>query len=152
MHISRKAEYALRALTAMARKPLTATSQIEELAAAERIPVKFLEQILLTLRRAGILKSRRGVGGGYQLERPASRTTLGEILTAIDGPIQPMSCTPPEPGRPGKAVCDCGTPGGCGVGKIFTDLQTQIHAYLSSQTLSDALAREATSPAMQFEI
>ncbi len=152
MHISRKAEYALRALTAMARKPATATSQIEELAAAEHIPVKFLEQILLTLRRAGILRSRRGVGGGYQLDQPASRITFAEILTAIDGPVQPMSCTPAEPGKTPRPVCDCGTPGGCGAGRLFTDLQNQIHAFLSSQTLADAIARETPAPAMQFDI
>jgi len=152
MHISRKAEYALRALTAMARKPLATTSQIEELAAAEHIPVKFLEQILLTLGRAGLLKSRRGVGGGYQLDKPASRISLADILTAVDGPFQPMSCTPPEPGKKGKAVCECGTPGGCGAGRLFTDLQNQVHAFLSSATLADAIAREAATTTMQFEI
>jgi Rrf2 family protein len=152
MHISRKAEYALRALTAMARKPLSATSQIEELAAAEHIPVKFLEQILLTLKRAGLLKSRRGVGGGYQLDKPPSRISLADVLTAIDGPFQPMSCTPPEPGKAAKAVCECGTPGGCGAGRLFTDLQNQVHAFLSNATLSDAIAREAATTTMQFEI
>jgi Rrf2 family transcriptional regulator, iron-sulfur cluster assembly transcription factor len=151
MRISRKAEYALRALTAMARKPLSATSQIEELATAEHIPVKFLEQILLTLKRAGLLKSRRGVGGGYQLDKPAARISLADILTAIDGPFQPMSCTPPEPGRKPKAVCECRIPGGCGPGHLFTDLQNQVHAFLSTATLADAIARESTAT-MQFDI
>lgn len=150
MRISRKAEYALRAITAMARKPPTATSQIEELASAEHIPLKFLEQILLTLKKAGLLKSRRGVGGGYQLDLPAARISLADILTAIDGPFHPMSCTPSEPGKNLKTVCDCGTPGGCGCGRIFTDLQTRVHAFLSSTSLADVLAREAA--AMQFEI
>lgn len=150
MRISRKAEYALRALTAMARKPPSATSQIEELASSEHIPLKFLEQILLTLKKAGLLRSRRGVGGGYQLDLPAARISLADILTAIDGPFQPMSCTPSEPGKNLKTACDCGTPGGCGCGRIFTDLQCQVHAFLSSASLADVLAREAA--AMQFEI
>jgi Rrf2 family protein len=152
MRISRKAEYALRALAAMARKPLSATSQIEELASAERIPVKFLEQILLSLKKAGLLRSRRGVGGGYQLDLPPSRITFADILTAIDGPFQPMSCTPAEPGKPLKAVCECGVPGSCGTGRIFTDLQNQVHAFLSAATLADVVAREATAASMQFDI
>jgi Rrf2 family protein len=136
----------------MARKPLSATSQIEELAAAERIPVKFLEQILLTLKKAGLLKSRRGVGGGYQLDLAPPRITLAAVLTAIDGPFQPMSCTPPEPGRNLPAACECGVAGGCGTGRVFTDLQNQVHAFLTNTTLADVVAREAAGAGMQFEI
>lgn len=152
MRISRKAEYALRALCAMARKPPTATSQIEELAAAEHIPVKFLEQILLTLKKAGLLRSRRGVGGGYQLDQPAQRISLADVITAVDGPFQPMSCTPPEPGKQLKGSCECGVPGGCGRGRVFTDLQTIVHQFLSTTTLADTNAREAGAPVMQFDI
>ena len=64
MRLSRKAEYALRALTAIARQPRKSWP-IQELATRERIPIKFLEQILLALRRAGFLASKRGVGGGW---------------------------------------------------------------------------------------
>jgi Rrf2 family protein len=139
MRISRKAEYALRALTAMARKPAASTSQIEELAAAERIPVKFLEQILLTLKRAGLLRSRRGVGGGYQLERPPEGISVGEIVTAIDGPFEPMPCA-------GEAV------GGCGVGRVFRDLQTAVNQQLGKTSLADVVAREPAGGEMVFEI
>jgi len=150
MRISRKAEYALRALANMARQPLSAVSRVEELASAERVPQKFLEQILLTLKKAGLLRSRRGVGGGYQLERPPGRISLAEVLTAVDGPFQPMCCTPPEPGGQLRGACECGTPGGCGAGRIFTELQTKMHEFLSRTTLTDMLAREQA--VMQFEI
>ena len=150
MRISRKAEYALRALSTMARKPPSATSHIEELARQGGIPPKFLEQIFLTLRKAGLLTSRRGVGGGYQLKVPASLMTLADILSAIDGPIQPMGCTPAVPGGQLKASCECGTPGGCGAGRVFTDLQSQMHAFLSRITLADVIAREGA--VMQFDI
>jgi len=150
MRISRKAEYALRALSAMARKPPSATSHIEELAKLGGIPPKFLEQIFLTLRKAGLLTSRRGVGGGYQLHIPAARMTLADILTAIDGPIQPMGCTPPVPGGQLKTACECGTPGGCGAGRVFTDLQSRVHSFLSGITLADIVAREGG--VMQFDI
>ncbi len=150
MRISRKAEYALRALTAMARKGAAATSQIEELAAAERIPVKFLEQILLTLKRAGLLRSRRGVGGGYQLERPPQGISVGEIVTAIDGPFEPMPCAGEAVRRSG--VCACGIAGGCGVGRVFRDLQTAVNQQLSGTSLADVVAREPTGGEMVFEI
>ena len=64
MRLSKRAEYALRALIVMARRPLLAVSQIEELATAEGLPAKVLEQILLGLKKADILRSKRGVGGG----------------------------------------------------------------------------------------
>jgi Rrf2 family protein len=152
MRISRKAEYALRSLCAMARKPAAAVSQIEELADSEHIPVKFLEQILLTMKKAGLLRSRRGVGGGYQLELPPHRITLSDILTAVDGPFQPMACTPAEPGKPMKSACECGIAGGCGCGKVFTELQNMVHQFLSRTTLSDLLARDPANTTLQFDI
>ena len=150
MRISRKAEYALRALTAMARKPPTATSQIDELAGSERIPVKFLEQILLTLKRAGLLRSRRGVGGGYQLERPAARISVAEVINAIDGPFEPMPCTGEAVRRDG--TCPCGVPGGCGIGRVFRDLQVQVNQFLEGISLADVVAREPAGGAMVFDI
>jgi Rrf2 family protein len=150
MRISRKAEYALRALANMARQPPSTVSRVEELASAERVPQKFLEQILLTLKKAGLLRSRRGVGGGYQLDRPPGRISLADILTAVDGPLQPMCCTPAEPGGQLRGECECGVPGGCGAGRVFTDLQIQMHGFLSRTSLTDILAREQA--VMQFEI
>lgn len=152
MRISRKAEYALRALSVMARKPPATTFLIEDLASAGHIPVKFLEQILLVLKRTGLLRSRRGVGGGYQLERPADRISLAEVLTAVDGPFQPTGCTQPDPALAGRAVCECGTPGGCGMGRVFTELQQQVNGFLQKTTLADVLAREGGGPVMHFEI
>lgn len=152
MHLSRKAEYALRAMTAMARKPAGATSQIEDLARQERIPVKFLEQILLLLKKAGLLKSRRGVGGGYQLERLPQRILLGEILTIVDGPFDPMSCTQPDPTRSAAGVCECGILGGCGPGRVFTELQIQVNAFLNKTSLADVIAKGDSPAVMHFDI
>jgi Rrf2 family transcriptional regulator, iron-sulfur cluster assembly transcription factor len=151
MHLSRKAEYAVRAMTALARKPAGVSSSIEELAARERLPVKFLEQILLTLKRAGLLQSRRGVGGGYQLQRPPERIALDEILTPIDGPFQPMRCTPLDPSRAGDTVCGCGVLGGCGPGRVFSELQRDVQAFFQRTSLADVVARESGA-SMQFDI
>ena len=89
--ISQKAKYALRALVALARagnKSLV-TSDIAE---REQIPRKFLEQILLELKRDGIVQSRRGKSGGYALLRPADTITFGQVLRLIDGPLAPVPC------------------------------------------------------------
>src|SRR6478672_7085410 len=87
MQFSKKAEYALRAVLAMSRSAPGTVFSIQSLSHEERIPLKFLEQILLVLRKGGLLQSKRGAGGGYQLGRPPNRITLGEILALVDGPL-----------------------------------------------------------------
>ena len=95
MRISKKAEYALRALVAIARQPRSWA--IQELSAQEKIPIKFLEQILLALRHAGLLSSKRGVGGGYTLLRAPGEITLLEVLRILDGPIALVPCAAEQP-------------------------------------------------------
>ena len=85
MQISRKADYALRAATILAGLAPDRTMQAQELAEEGRIPIKFLEQILLVLKKAGILRSKRGVGGGYRLNRESRHISLAEIFEAVDG-------------------------------------------------------------------
>ena len=99
MKVSKKAEYALRAVVAMARAPRNHPLQIQELADSEGIPVKFLEQILLALKKGRLLQSKRGVGGGYQLNQRADQISVGDILRLIDGdfiPIDTMSQMQPS--------------------------------------------------------
>ena len=152
MKISKKAEYALRALVALGRKPLGTTWLIEDISGAERIPVKFLEQILLELRRADILRSRRGVGGGYQLNRQPNEISLGEILRIIDGTFEPISCTPGDPERFGRQKCECGIPGGCGLGKVFCELQRKVADFLMHTTIADVLSKEVKPSEVSFDI
>ena len=75
---------------------------------------------------------------------------LAEGTTRVRPPVE--RTTPVEPGKNGKAVCECGTPGGCGAGKLFTDLQNKVHEFLSNATLADAVVREAATATMQFDI
>ncbi len=137
MRLSKRAEYALRALTAMARRPAQTVSQIEELSVAEGLPPKVLEQILLALKKADLLHSKRGVGGGYHLTRAASSITVGEILRAVDGPFLPVGEHPAGLG-PGLRLC-------------FADLTFMVDRHLDSVTLADVLAREAGG-SMYFDI
>ncbi len=90
--ISQRAKYALRALVALARGRAGAPMFIGDIAEEQDIPKKFLEQILLQLKAAGIVTSRRGKAGGYLLARPAHEITYGEVLRLIDGPIAPLPC------------------------------------------------------------
>jgi len=87
MQISKKADYALRAMAILATLPPDRTLQAQELAEAGRIPIKFLEQILLVLKRGGFLKSKRGVGGGYRLGRESRRISVAEIIESVDGEL-----------------------------------------------------------------
>jgi Rrf2 family protein len=86
VHISAKADYAIRALLILAsRSPGLVT--LEELAAQQGLPRKFVEAILSELRRAGLVRSQRGADGGYALARPATEITLGAVIRVVDGPL-----------------------------------------------------------------
>lgn len=92
MKISKKSQYGLRALielTAHYKGPLL---QRHDIARRQRIPVGYLEQILLRLRDAGFLASRRGVAGGYTLIKPPHRITVGQVIRVLDGPLAPIGC------------------------------------------------------------
>jgi Rrf2 family transcriptional regulator, iron-sulfur cluster assembly transcription factor len=153
MRLSKKAEYALKALVALARCPANTSMLIEEISSLEKIPVKFLEQILLVLKRSEILRSKRGQGGGYQLNRRAVDITLGEVIALIDGPVEPMSCNLSNPAQFSRSICPtCGLPGGCGLGKVFTELQIQMNAFLQGTSIQDVLAKETKPGDLSFEI
>jgi Rrf2 family protein len=91
MKVSAKAEYACLAVIALARqRPDPAPIPIREIADACRIPERYLVQILLQLKGAGLVYSARGSAGGYRLARPADQISLAEVLSAIDGPNEPL--------------------------------------------------------------
>lgn len=90
MKISQKGLYALEALMLLARRYGAGTTKIHEIATEEDLPEKFLEAILLELKRARIVQSARGAKGGYQLKRPPSEIFLGEIIRTIEGPLAPF--------------------------------------------------------------
>jgi Rrf2 family protein len=89
MRISQRGLYALRALTVLAQHPADVV-KIRDIAAEEQLPEKFLEAILLDLKRARIVDSLRGANGGYQLKRSPRKITLGEVIRRIDGPLAPF--------------------------------------------------------------
>ena len=89
--LTMKAKYALRAMSELARSERTLL-QAHELAARCRAPGKFLETILVELRGAGFVESRRGQRGGHMLARPSEEISIGDLIRAIDGPLAPVRC------------------------------------------------------------
>ncbi len=140
--ISQKAKYALRALIALARRRNDATLGIAQIAGQERIPKKFLEQILLEMKLAGILESRRGKAGGYLLARRPDQVTFGEVLRLIDGPVAPLACLSKVAYKPCK---DCLNEAECEVRHVFARVAAATREVLDHTTLADALM-DSNSP------
>jgi len=134
MRLSKKTEYALKALIYAARHPEGTTFQIKELADRNGIPKKFLELILLELKNAGIVQSKRGVGGGYLLARRPETVRSTEIIEAIEGPV---SAAKAQQGR-GKKLPGEESPA---VSRLVRETSEAIESALDGWTLAD-LARE----------
>jgi|SRR6185437_3930679 Rrf2 family protein len=135
--ISQKAKYALRALVRLQKAGPERSLMIGEISESEAIPKKFLEQILLELKRVGIVDSRRGRHGGYVLLRPAEKITFGEVLRLIDGPIAPLPCL----SRIAYRRCaDCRNEGSCEIRQVFARVVAAERDVLDHTTLADAVA------------
>ena len=96
MHVTAKADYAVRAVIELASTSQAAPMKVEEVARAERIPVSFLENILTQLRSAGVVRSQRGPEGGYWLARPPDQLNLAQVIRAVEGPLVGVRGQRPE--------------------------------------------------------
>lgn len=114
----------------------------------ENIPIKFLEQILLTLRHAGFLTSKRGVGGGYTLRVNPARITVREIVETMDGPIAPVPCAAIRPAE----KCSCPDPRTCPTRILMTQMRVEICNLLDARTIEDMMHTGADSASLAFEI
>ncbi len=114
-----------------------AVVQIKDIAERQHIPAKFLEQILLTLKNAGLLHSRMGVGGGYYLARPANEISLGHIVRVLDGPLAPIGCVSHMAYEP----CGCPDESTCGLRLVMLDVRNSIANILDGTTLADVIKR-----------
>jgi Rrf2 family protein len=136
--LSMKAKYGLRALTVLAREYGRGPVLIASLAASERIPHKFLELILLDLKRKGLLVSKKGKGGGYNLSKPPSEITLGELVRILDGPIALLPCV----SQSAYERCeDCVDENTCGLRHVMKEVRDATATILDGATLADVLAR-----------
>ncbi|HLI15813.1 MAG TPA: Rrf2 family transcriptional regulator [Acidimicrobiales bacterium] len=136
MKVSTRGDYASRALLSLAlRADEAVPTSVRDIAERTGLPQPYLEQILLALKGAGLVRSKRGVGGGYVLARPPEQITLGEIVSAVDGPIAVGDF-----GRPHEnGACD--HEGQCVLLAVWADVGETMREYLQSFTLADMVSR-----------
>ncbi|NSW54057.1 MAG: Rrf2 family transcriptional regulator [Anaerolineae bacterium] len=138
MKLSKRGEYGLRAMIYLADPQRSGDKvQIKEIAAHEQIPVKYLEQILLSLKNVGLLQSRAGLGGGYALGRPAGLITLGEVIRVLDGPLAPIRCASQTAYEP----CSCPDEETCGLRLVMVDVRQAVADIIDHTTLADVVER-----------
>jgi Rrf2 family protein len=143
MKLSKRGEYGIKALIHLASgNDPREVVQIHAIADREQIPVKFLEQILVTLKNAGLLRSRLGAGGGYYLARPADEITLGQIVRILDGPLAPIRCV----SQMAYERCVCADEATCGLRLAMLDVRNAIADILDHTTLADVAARGHKRP------
>jgi Rrf2 family protein len=141
MRLSKRGEYALRAMIDLASWTQDRSHMpIKEIAERENIPIKFLEQILLTMKNAGLVSSRMGVNGGYYLAKPADQITLGQIIRLLDGPLAPIRCVSQMAYEP----CSCPDESTCGLRSVMFDVRNAISEILDHKTLADVVHRGVT--------
>jgi Rrf2 family protein len=142
MRLSKRGEYGLRAMMVLAApsdKNAMPMIQIKEIALREQISAKFLEQILLALKNAGLLHSKMGVGGGYYLARPPAEITLGQIFRVLDGPVAPIKCVSQMSYEP----CGCPDEKTCGLRLVMGDVRNAIADILDNTSLADVTRRQS---------
>ncbi len=135
MKVSKRGEYGMRALCHLAERYGEGPVQTRTIASREQIPAKFLEGILLELRRAGFVVSRRGNEGGYLLSRPPAETLLGDVMRMLDGPLAPMWSAAELQAQMAR------NPRQAGFYSILMDVRNAVSAILDQTTLADVLAR-----------
>jgi Rrf2 family protein len=137
MKLSKRGEYALRSLInlGIAAKVGRRLVRVTELAKAEDLPVKFLEQVMQQLREAGYVESARGKHGGYRLAKPAAAIPVGAIVRLIDGPLAPIGCVSQTAYEP----CNCPDEAHCGLRMLMLDVRNAIAAILDRYTLADVV-------------
>jgi Rrf2 family protein len=137
MHLSKKAEYALRATInlGMAAEVGRVTVPGSELAEENRLPLKFVERILLELREAGIVEAQRGKFGGYTLAKPADQIRIGDIVRLMDGRLAPICCASENAYQP----CTCPDEEHCGLRMVMIDVRNAIANILDRYTVAQVV-------------
>jgi Rrf2 family protein len=141
--LSRKSKYGLKALLQLAGKADRADAGpmlVADIAERDRIPKKFLEAILLELKRHGVVQSKKGRGGGYFLRRPAAEITFGEVIRVLEGPLAAVPCVSQ---MQYMRCSECVDEVGCGVRIAMKEVRDATADILDNTTLADVNARVA---------
>ncbi len=148
--LTSKGKYGIKAMVHLAMLEPGETAQIAEIALRNNISKKFLDAILLDLRNAGMLRSKKGPGGGYALAKPARTIEVGAVIRALDGPIAPIDCASQSAFKPCE---DCGDIEACVVRSVMREVRDAMAAVVDNTTIADLANRAAAyKPAIDFVI
>jgi Rrf2 family protein len=131
MNVSTKSEYGLRALIYLASNSEREAIPAREIAEKWNVPVKYLEQILKTLKEAGLVVSQMGLNGGYRLTRPATLITAGEVIRTLDGRLSPMGCVSSYDYEP------CEFESACGLKTLWARARAALVGVLDQTSIAD---------------
>jgi Rrf2 family cysteine metabolism transcriptional repressor len=137
MPISQKTQYAVRAVFELAKRQGRGATKISEIAEAQAIPQRFLENILNHLKGGGFVESVRGKEGGYLLVRPAKELTVGQVLRFVEGPLSPVECM-----VDGKKV-PCSMYGHCAFRSLWKRAETALEEVYDGTTFEELVVEEA---------
>lgn len=138
MRLSRRSEYGLRALVDLVRHDGEGPLALATLAGRNRLPTKFLEQIMATLKHGGIVRTTLGAHGGYALATDPSSVTIGRVIRLLDGALAPLPCVSLRYyGR-----CSCADESTCPLRDVMIDVRDAMLEILDQETLTDLAARQ----------
>jgi Rrf2 family transcriptional regulator, cysteine metabolism repressor len=132
--ISQKTEYALRAMIELSMRGDSSLVAAREIAEAQRIPLRFLEQQLGALHKSGLVESFRGAGGGCRLARDPADIRVADVVDAIEGPMYPMFCLNPEDHT-------CAQDAACGLQELWGDVRVAVRSVFERTTMADLAER-----------
>jgi len=138
MRLSRRSEYGLRALLDLIRHEGEGPVALAALAQRERLPVKFLEQIMSTLKHAGIVRTTLGSHGGYAIAADPSTVTIGRVIRLLDGALAPLACVSLRFYK----SCSCPDESTCALRDVMIDVRDAMLEILDRETLAELAARQ----------
>ena len=133
MRLTAKSEYGLLALVFLAERDRQGPVSAREIAEEQRIPIKFLEQLLVTLRKCGLVTAQRGAHGGFVLGRPADEITVLDVVEALEGPLSPSPC---------DGTRDCGRASSCAAAPIWDEAGEALRSVLGAWTIATVATRQ----------
>ncbi len=146
LKLSTKARYALRAMMELAIREGEGPVQLREIAKAQAISPKYLEQLAIPLRHAGLLRTERGPSGGYELSRPAVTISALDVVQAVEGPLQLLDCFGPS--------AECERVSACAARSLWMEVEGAIVKVLADKTLAELrenqLAASANHPLLYY--
>jgi len=147
MKLSLRGEYALRALVVLGLQYQQPVVRIQTISEQQKIPKRFLEQILNDLKSAGVVESKRGIAGGYRLARPPEKVTLAQVIRHIEGALAPVPCVSEQ----FYSKCSCPDEARCGIRSVMKEVRDAIARILENFTVADLCERVRSLEADQIK-